>query len=140
MCKNIDLQIKKVFDYLKGNGMWEDTIIIYTGDQGMMLGEHDFIDKRWMYEESMRMPFIVRHPHKDQAPASSDTIINNTDFAPFMLELAGATAPDFMQGRSFATVLDNEAPANWRKGTYYRYWMHRTMCRRTSASVRLTTS
>jgi arylsulfatase A-like enzyme len=78
-----------------------------------------------MYEESMRMPFIVRHPGKSEAPASSELVINNTDFAPFMLELAGATAPDFMQGRSFAAVLDDETPDDWRNGTYYRYWMHR---------------
>ena len=123
--KGVDDNLKRLFDYLKSSGQWDNTIIIYTGDQGMMLGEHDFIDKRWMYEESMRMPFIVRHPDKPAAPESSELVINNTDFAPFMLDLAGAATPDYMQGHSFTTVLDNEAPANWRKGTYYRYWMHR---------------
>jgi arylsulfatase A-like enzyme len=123
--KGVDDNLKRLFDHLKSTGQWDNTIIIYTGDQGMMLGEHDFIDKRWMYEESMRMPFIVRHPGKAEAPASSELVINNTDFAPFMLELAGATTPDFMQGRSFAAVLDGETPDDWRKGTYYRYWMHR---------------
>jgi arylsulfatase A-like enzyme len=123
--KGVDDNLERLFDYLRETGQWDNTIIIYTGDQGMMLGEHDFIDKRWMYEESMRMPFIVRHPGKADAPDSSDLVINNTDFAPFMLELAGATTPDFMQGRSFAAVLDSETPDDWRKGTYYRYWMHR---------------
>jgi arylsulfatase A-like enzyme len=123
--KGVDDNLERLFDYLKESGQWENTVIIYTGDQGMMLGEHDFIDKRWMWEESLRMPFIVRHPHKKAAPASSDLIVNNTDFAPLMLEFAGVEAPDFMQGRSFAAVLDGRQPENWRTASYYRYWMHR---------------
>jgi arylsulfatase A-like enzyme len=123
--KGVDDNLARLFDYLKSSGQWDNTVIIYTGDQGMMLGEHDLIDKRWMWEESLRMPFIVRHPHKKMAPATSDLIINNTDFAPLMLDFAGIQAPDFMQGRSFAAVLDGGQPENWRSASYYRYWMHR---------------
>ena len=123
--KGVDDNLKRLFDYLKASGQWDNTIIIYTGDQGMMLGEHDLIDKRWMWEESLRMPFIVRHPQKKSAPAQSDLLINNTDFAPLMLELAGIETPAYMQGRSFAGVLDGKEPARWRTASYYRYWMHR---------------
>ncbi|WP_428982774.1 sulfatase/phosphatase domain-containing protein [Paraglaciecola aquimarina] len=97
----------RIINCLKESGQYDNTIIIYTSDQSMMLGEHDYIDKRWMYDESMRMPFIVRHPVKEDAPQINDVVANNTDFAPFMLELAGQTAPEFMQGKSFAPVLDN---------------------------------
>jgi arylsulfatase A-like enzyme len=123
--KGVDDNLRRLFDYLRESGQYDDTVIIYTGDQGMLLGEHDLIDKRWMYEESLRMPFIVRHPGKQDAPSRSDLVINNTDFAPFMLDLAGVAAPGFMQGRSFAGILDNEPPDDWRTGSYYRYWMHR---------------
>ncbi len=90
----------------------------------MMLGEHDFIDKRWMYEESMRMPFLVRYPRMIRPGTRTDEIINNTDFAPTILELAGLDAPDYMQGRSFVPLLRRRRPSNWPKATYYRYWMH----------------
>ncbi|MDU0355446.1 sulfatase [Paraglaciecola aquimarina] len=123
--KGVDDNMGRLINYLKESGQYDNTIIIYTSDQGMMLGEHDYIDKRWMYDESMRMPFIVRHLGKKDAPKVSDVVANNTDFAPFMLELAGQTAPSFMQGKSFAAVLDNLPLVDWRKGTYYRYWMHR---------------
>ncbi|WOH35700.1 sulfatase [Thalassotalea fonticola] len=123
--KGVDDNLARLFEHLKANGQWENTVIIYTGDQGMMLGEHDLIDKRWMYEGSLRMPFIVYHPGKPDAPKVNDDIINNTDFAPFMLELAGVETPEKMHGKSFASTLDNETLDNWRTGSYYRYWMHR---------------
>ena len=124
--KGVDDNLKRLFDQLKESGLWENTIIVYTSDQGMMLGEHDYQDKRWMYEESMRMPFIVHFPKKIRQAGASDLLINNTDFAPTLLELAGGKAPSYMQGRSFAVVLDGKTPQNWRKATYYRYWMHLT--------------
>jgi uncharacterized sulfatase len=122
--KGIDDNLDRLFRFLKKEGLWENTVIMYTGDQGMMLGAHDFMDKRWMYEESMRMPFIVYDPLSDQSGVKSDLIINNTDFAPTILELAGGTTPDYMQGKSFASELVGITPQNWRKATYYRYWMH----------------
>lgn len=124
--KGVDDNLKRLFDHLKENGLWENTIIVYTSDQGMMLGEHDYQDKRWMYEESMRMPFIIHYPQKIKSGTKSDLLINNTDFAPTLLELAGGKVPAYMQGESFASVLDGKIPEKWRTATYYRYWMHLT--------------
>ncbi|MDO6819168.1 sulfatase [Zobellia sp. 1_MG-2023] len=123
--KGVDDNVKRLMDYLEAEGLMDNTIIVYTGDQGFMLGEHDFIDKRWMYEESMRMPFFVRYPEKIKAGTRTDAIINNTDFAPTLIELAGGSTPDYMQGKSFKTILETgEEPEDWQKSTYYRYWMH----------------
>lgn len=122
--KGVDDNLKRLFDYLKANDLWENTIIVYTADQGMMLGEHDYMDKRWMYEESMRMPFIMHYPALVQEGTRSDQLINNTDFAPTLIELAGGTVPDYMQGKSFAAVMRGEQSENPRHETYYRYWMH----------------
>jgi len=124
--KGIDDNVKRLIDYLKETGELENTVIIYTGDQGFFLGEHDFIDKRWMYEEAFRMPFIVHAPGLVKAKSVNDWLINNTDFAPTILELAGVeSAPDYMQGKSFASALRGESkPDDWRRYTYYRYWMH----------------
>ena len=103
----------------------ENTIIVYTSDQGMLLGEHDFIDKRWMLDESIRMPLIVSYPKMIQAGTHNNWLINNTDYAPTLLELAGVKTPKYMQGKSFVGALKKEKePADWRKATYYRYWMH----------------
>jgi arylsulfatase A-like enzyme len=123
--KGVDDNVGRLIDYLRTSGELDNTVIFYTGDQGFLLGEHDFMDKRWMYEESMRMPLIVHYPPLVKPGACNDWLINNTDFAPTMLELAGGGTPDYMQGRSFAGALRGEAkPADWRTSTYYRYWMH----------------
>ncbi|WP_068472909.1 sulfatase family protein [Saccharicrinis aurantiacus] len=123
--KGVDDNLARLFAYLEESGELDNTIIIYTGDQGFMLGEHDYIDKRWMYEESMRMPFIVRYPEGIEAGMRTDAIINNTDFAPTIIEMAGGETPDYMQGKSFKSILETgEEPADWRDATYYRYWMH----------------
>jgi arylsulfatase A-like enzyme len=124
--KGVDDNIQRLIDYLKETGELDNTIIIYTSDQGVFLGEHDLMDKRWMYEESSRMPFIVYAPKRLQSGAINDWLINNADFAPTILELAGIQkTPDDMQGRSFADALVGGAkPADWRTSLYYRYWMH----------------
>ncbi|MCP4257991.1 MAG: sulfatase [Planctomycetes bacterium] len=122
--RGVDDNLGRLFKYLDDSGQMDNTVIIYTSDQGMMLGEHDYIDKRWMYEESLRMPFLVRYPEKIKPGIRTDEIINNTDFAPTILELAGVKAPVYMQGRSFAALLEGKTPADWPKSTYYRYWMH----------------
>lgn len=123
--KGVDDNVKRIFDYLEEEGLMDNTIIIYTGDQGFMLGEHDYIDKRWMYEESMRMPLLVRYPKTIQAGTRVDALINNTDFAPTIIEMAGGEVPDYMQGNSFKSILENGTePDGWRQSTYYRYWMH----------------
>ncbi|WP_010134005.1 sulfatase family protein [Ochrovirga pacifica] len=123
--KGVDDNVARIVEYLKKEGLYDNTIIIYTGDQGFMLGEHDYIDKRWMYEESMRMPFFVRYPKKINPGTRTDAIINNTDFAPTMIELAGGQVPKKMQGHSFKKILKKgEEPKGWQQSTYYRYWMH----------------
>lgn len=123
--KGVDDNVKRLFDYLEKEDLMDNTIIIYTGDQGFMLGEHDYIDKRWMYEESMRMPFLVRYPKTIKAGTRTNAIINNTDFAPTILDLAGGKTPEYMQGSSFKEVLETgKEPKDWQQETYYRYWMH----------------
>lgn len=123
--KGIDDNIARIYDYLEREGLMENTIIIYTSDQGMMLGEHDYMDKRWMYEESMRIPFLIRYPKKIKAGTRSDAIINNVNIAPTLIELAGGEKPEYMQGDSFAEIIySGKEPADWQKATYYRYWMH----------------
>ena len=123
--KGVDDNVKRLLDYLEAENLLDNTIIVYTGDQGFMLGEHDYIDKRWMYEESMRMPFFVRYPKSIEAGTRTDAIVNNTDFAPTLIELAGGKTPDYMQGHSFKTILETgQEPEGWQQATYYRYWMH----------------
>ncbi len=123
--KGVDDNLKRVFAYLEKTGLMDNTVIFYAGDQGMFLGEHDYIDKRWMYEEALRMPLLARFPGGGQAGVRCDWLIANTDFAPTMLDLIGVETPECMQGRSFAGALRGEAkPGDWPKATYYRYWMH----------------
>ena len=123
--KGVDDNVALLIQFLKDEDLYDNTIIVYTGDQGFMLGEHDYIDKRWMYEESQRMPFFVRYPEKIKAGSRTNAIINNADFAPTLIELAGGTAPEKMQGHSFKTILEtNQEPEGWQQSTYYRYWMH----------------
>ncbi|WP_066631021.1 sulfatase family protein [Labilibacter marinus] len=122
--KGIDDNLGRLFAFLKEEGLWENTVIIYTGDQGMMLGEHDLQDKRWMYDESMRMPFIMHYPKGIDPGMVSDLLINNTDYAPTMIELAGGKKPEYMQGESFINTLQGKEEVDWRTATYYRYWMH----------------
>ncbi|QDV55042.1 Arylsulfatase [Rosistilla oblonga] len=123
--KGIDDNLGRLFQHLEQTGQIDNTIIIYTGDQGFMLGEHDYQDKRWMFEESQRMPFLVRYPKSIPAGKRYDTIIENVDYAPTMLALAGAEIPGSVQGRSFKSLLETgDEPADWKQAAYYRYWMH----------------
>lgn len=123
--KGVDDNLKRLFDHLTSIGELDNTLIIYTGDQGFMLGEHDYQDKRWMYEESQRMPFLVRYPKTIPAGIKTDAIIENVDFAPTMLAFAGVKTPDYMQGASFREICETgkETPG-WKQSAYYRYWMH----------------
>ncbi|MDW7694912.1 sulfatase [Flammeovirgaceae bacterium SG7u.111] len=122
--KGVDDNLARLFKHLEETGEMENTIIIYTGDQGFMLGEHDYMDKRWMYEEAMRMPLIVRYPEKIKPGTVSTAMVSNCDYAPFMIELAGGKTPEYMQGKSLVPLMDGTKPADWRKSVYYRYWMH----------------
>lgn len=123
--KGVDDNLKRLFDYLKEEGLYDNTVIIYTGDQGFWLGEKDYQDKRWAYDESERMPFIVRYPKTIASGIRSDAIVENVDYPALMLDFAGVKIPANMQGRSFRDICETgKEPADWKDATYYRYWMH----------------
>jgi N-acetylglucosamine-6-sulfatase len=123
--KGVNDNLKRILHYLEKEVLMDNTIIIYTGDQGFLLGKHDLIDKRWMYEESLRMPLLIRYPKLIKPGTKNGWIINNTDFAPTTLELAGLPKPAYMQGKSFIKALiGSPKSAGWRQVHYYRYWMH----------------
>ncbi|MEM6915233.1 MAG: sulfatase-like hydrolase/transferase, partial [Verrucomicrobiota bacterium] len=104
--KGIDDNLARLFAYLEETGELDNTVIVYTGDQGFMLGEHDYQDKRWMYEESMRMPFLIRFPKTIEAGSRTDAIVENVDYAPTLLDFAGVETPDYMQGASFKKICE----------------------------------
>jgi len=123
--KGVDDNVKRVLDYMEREGILDNTVVIYTGDQGFYLGEHDYIDKRWGYEEAMRMPFIVRYPKGIPAGTRSDAIVENVDYPAMMLDYAGVDTPDYMQGRSFRSIMESgKEPKDWKQAAYYHYWMH----------------
>lgn len=123
--KGIDDNLGRLFDYLEQSGQLDNTVIIYTGDQGFMLGEHDYQDKRWMYEESQRMPLLVRYPPTVRPGQRLHAIVENVDYGPTILAFAGAEIPASVQGRSFHRLLETgEEPKDWKQEAYYRYWMH----------------
>lgn len=122
--KSIDDSVGRLLDYLDEAGLSENTVVIYTSDQGFFLGDHGWYDKRFFYEESLRMPFLIRYPQEIQPGTHSDHIVLNTDFAPLFLDYARLPVPEFMQGRSFRPVLRGEETPNWRRSMYYRYFMH----------------
>jgi len=123
--KGVDDNLKRLFEYLRKEGLMDNTVIIYTGDQGFMLGEHDYMDKRWMYDESHRMPFLVRYPKTIKPGSRTDAIVENVDYGPTMLDFAGIKTPDCMQGASFKSICETgREPASWKKAAYYRYFMH----------------
>jgi arylsulfatase A-like enzyme len=122
---SIDDNVERVLDYLDKERLTENTLVIYTSDQGFFLGDHGWYDKRFMYEESLRMPFILRYPKEVKPGTVNDDIVLNVDFAPLFLDLAGVPRPKTFQGYSFRPLLHGEHPSNWRQAMYYRYWMHR---------------
>ena len=123
--KGVDDNLARLLDHLKDEGLDDNTVIIYTGDQGFWLGEKDYQDKRWAYDESVRMPLIIRYPKTIPAGRRSDAIVENIDFPALMLDFAGVETPPQMQGRSFRRICETgEEPEDWKQATYYRYWMH----------------
>lgn len=121
----IDDNVGRLLDYLDANGLSEDTIVIYTSDQGFFLGEHGWFDKRFMYEESLQMPFVIRYPRAIKAGTISKRIASNVDFAPTFLDYAGLPMPSYMQGVSLRPLLEDEAGEDWQDVAYHRYWMHK---------------
>jgi len=120
----IDENIGRLLKWLDETGQADNTVVIYTSDQGYFLGEHNLFDKRFIYEESLRMPFVVRYPKEIKGGTVLDDIIINVDFAELMLDYAGTDVPDSMQGRSFRANLTGKTPADWRDAMYYHYWSH----------------
>jgi arylsulfatase A-like enzyme len=120
--KSVDDNVGRVLKYLKENNLEENTIIVVTSDQGFYLGDHGFFDKRFIYEESLRMPFMVKYPGKIKAGSVNEDIITNIDFAPTLLELAGISTTQKMQGISFVPVLEGNTPKYWQDAMYYHYY------------------
>lgn len=121
----IDENVGRLLDYLDAEGLTDDTIVIYTSDQGFFLGEHGWFDKRFMYEESLQMPFLIRYPLGIAPGAVSRQIAMNVDFAPTFLDYAGVRTPSYMQGTSLRPLLEQRADADWQDVAYHRYWMHK---------------
>ncbi|MGV8988351.1 MAG: sulfatase [Cypionkella sp.] len=122
---SIDEGVGRMLDYLDETGLSENTIVIYTSDQGFFLGEHGWYDKRFMYEESFQMPFLLRYPPEVKPGTVCNRIFCNVDFAPTFLDLAGLTIPSYMQGRSIRPLMQEKVPEDWSDIAYHRYWMHR---------------
>ncbi|WP_323007091.1 sulfatase [Pseudorhodobacter sp.] len=121
----IDDSVGRLLDTLDAEGLTDDTIVIYTSDQGFFLGEHGWFDKRFMYEESLQMPFLVQYPKAIKAGSSSVDIAMNVDFAQTFLDYAETTAPSYMQGTSLRPVFEGAAGQDWQEVAYHRYWMHK---------------
>ncbi len=121
---SVDDNIGRVLDYLEQNGLRENTIIVYTSDQGFYLGEHGWFDKRFMYEESYRTPLLISYPEKVKKGIDSDAFAMNLDFGPTLLDYAGVEIPEDMQGKSLKEILDNNGneTKGWRQSTYYHYF------------------
>ena len=122
---SIDDSVGQLLDYLEENHLTENTIVIYTSDQGFFLGEHGWFDKRFIYEESFQMPFLCRYPVEIEVGQVSDDICCNVDFAPTFLDFAGLKIPSYMQGKSLKPLLKGQVPENWSQVAYHRYWMHK---------------
>jgi len=120
----IDDNIGKLLDYLEREGLTENTVVIYTADQGYFLGEHGFMDKRMIYEEALRMPFVIRYQAEVEAGRRLDDLVLNIDFPALFADYAGLEVPALIQGRSFRDNLQGRTPADWRRAVYYRYWQH----------------
>jgi len=136
---SIDDNVGRVLDYLEEEGIYDDTIVIYTSDQGFFLGDHGWYDKRFMYEESLRMPFVISYPRAISAGTSSKDFALNVDFAETFLDYAGVPIPDFMQGRSLRPILEERTPDDWQTSMYYRYWEHLSVEHRVGAHYGLRT-
>ena len=120
--KSVDDNIGRVLAYLDKHDLAENTMVVLTSDQGFYLGDHGFFDKRFIYEESLRMPFIVRYPNKVKAGSENTDIITNIDFAPTLLDVAKIETQAAVQGKSFASMLEGDKPDDWQESMYYHYY------------------
>ena len=120
--QSVDDNIGRLLDWLDANGLRENTIVIYTSDQGFFLGDMGMYDKRFMYEPSLKMPFLVRWPGVIKPGSVQDAMAINPDFAPTFMDIAGLATPADMQGRSLVPLFKNQRPRGWRTSLYYRYY------------------
>lgn len=118
----IDENVGRVLAWIDRQGLTEDTLVIYASDQGFFLGEHGWFDKRWMAEESQRLPLLLRYPRLIPAGGTQRSLVLTTDLAPTLLDLAGLPIPREMQGRSLRPLFNPAVPAAWRQAVYYRYY------------------
>jgi arylsulfatase A-like enzyme len=118
---------------LDANNLAENTIVIYTSDQGFYLGEHGWYDKRFIYDESFQMPFLIRYPKEISAGSICSDMLSNVDFAPSFLDYAEAAIPNYMQERSARMVFQGKTPDDWTDVAYHRYWMNNDGCHDASA-------
>jgi arylsulfatase A-like enzyme len=119
---SVDDNVGRLLDYLDDAKLADNTIVLYTSDQGFYLGDHGWFDKRFMYEESLRMPFLVRYPAEIQAGSVNKDLVQNLDFAPTFLDYAGVAKPADVQGESIRPLLRGQTPADWRQSIYYHYY------------------
>tara|TARA_B100001057_G_scaffold101779_1_gene98910 strand:+ start:8338 stop:9981 length:1644 start_codon:yes stop_codon:yes gene_type:complete len=120
--KGVDESVDRLQTTLKNLGLDKNTIVIYSSDQGFYIGDHGWYDKRWMYDESLKMPFIVKWPGMTKPGSRNTDLIQNLDYAQTFLELAGAKIPEDMQGASLVPLLKGQTPKDWRKEIYYHYY------------------
>ena len=120
--KGVDESVGTLMETLVDLGLSDNTVVIYSSDQGFYVGDHGWYDKRWMYDESMKMPLVVKWPGVTQAGTSNDDLVQNLDYAETFLEMAGADIPDDMQGTSLVPLLKGQTPDDWRKSVYYHYY------------------
>ena len=120
--KAVDENVGRMLKYLDETGLSKNTVVIYSSDQGFWLGEHGWFDKRWMYEESLHTPLLVRWPGQTKPGSTNANLVSNLDFAQTFLDIAGAPQPKDMQGRSIKPILRGQTPADWRRTHYYHYY------------------
>jgi len=120
--QSVDDNVGRLLDFLDKTGLAKNTVVIYTSDQGFFLGDHGLYDKRFMYEESIKMPFLVRWPGVAKSGSVQTAMGINADFAPTFMDIAGLKVPADMQGRSLAPLMKGKRPADWRTSWYYRYY------------------
>jgi len=125
--RRVDDGVGRLMAYLKNTGQADNTVFVYSSDQGFFLGENGWFDKRWIYEESLRQPLIVRWPGHVKPGSTDEHLVQNLDFAPTLLDLAGVEIPDRMQGRSLVPLLKGTDPSAWRDAVYYHYYEGRNM-------------
>jgi arylsulfatase A-like enzyme len=119
---SVDDNVGRLLDYLESSGLADNTVVFYTSDQGFYLGDHGWFDKRFMYEESLRMPLLVRYPKEIKPGSVNKDLVQNLDFAETFLDFAGVEIPQDMQGESLRKILGGKTPRRWRKSIYYHYY------------------